>query len=449
MPSGKNILLINPWIYDFTAYDFWMKPLGLLYVAALLRKHTNSQLYFIDCLDRAHPGLMSRLKTKPDGRGPFWKEEVTKPSVLSAVPRKFSRYGLPVPLFHHELEKIPRPDLVLVSGTMTYWYPGVQFVIELIRQRFGRIPIALGGIYPTLMPDHARREIDADFVLEGPAERTIHSLVREVFGPAVSGDISCGSLYDLPWPAFDLLRDRTALPLLTSRGCPFGCSFCASPILFEGFEQIPPNAVVSLLEDMHRRYKTRHIAFYDDSLLLNKAGHIVPLLERIVESRLPLAFHTPNGLHIKEIDASIASLFRRANFQSLYLSQESFDPNILADACPKVSPDDLELALGHLTHAGYDTSAVNVYLLMGLPGQDVEGIRESILRVQKLGARPRLAYFSPVPKTKAWRILTAKGVFSENTDPLLHNKAVFPYMWGEISPEEFTSLKEMADNPPA
>ncbi|RLC23795.1 MAG: B12-binding domain-containing radical SAM protein, partial [Deltaproteobacteria bacterium] len=49
-----NILLVNPWIHDFAAYDFWAKPLGLLSLASILRQHGFSITY-IDCLDRFHP----------------------------------------------------------------------------------------------------------------------------------------------------------------------------------------------------------------------------------------------------------------------------------------------------------------------------------------------------------------------------------------------------------
>jgi len=53
--SGYKILLINPWIYDFTAYDFWLKPLGLLYMASIIEKYTDAKISFIDCLDTSHP----------------------------------------------------------------------------------------------------------------------------------------------------------------------------------------------------------------------------------------------------------------------------------------------------------------------------------------------------------------------------------------------------------
>ena len=120
MPSKKDILLINPWIYDFTAYDFWLKPLGLLYVASLLRKNADVRLSFIDCLDRHHPLLPKKMKVIVDGRGPFPKQEVSKPAVLKEIPRKYSRYGIPIPLFLQELESVPRPDLVLLGCTRTH-----------------------------------------------------------------------------------------------------------------------------------------------------------------------------------------------------------------------------------------------------------------------------------------------------------------------------------------
>jgi hypothetical protein len=57
MSVPKNILLVNPWIYDFTAYDFWVRPLGLLVMGAVLRQGMGCRLRLLDCLDRHHPGL--------------------------------------------------------------------------------------------------------------------------------------------------------------------------------------------------------------------------------------------------------------------------------------------------------------------------------------------------------------------------------------------------------
>lgn len=448
MPSPKDVLLINPWIFDFTAYDFWMRPLGLLYVGALLREYTNSRLHLVDCLDRHHPQLPKKAKSKRDGRGPFFKEEVSKPSVLRDVPRKFSRYGIPLTLFFDQLDQLPQPDMVLVTCTMTYWYPGARLVIELIRQKFGRVPVVLGGVYATLLPGHAKGATDADFVLEGPGERELLPLMREVFGDKFCPDLRFEKLKSIPWPAFDLLSDRNTLPVLTSRGCPYDCSYCASSLLFKGFDQESPERIVEHIECLHRVHQTKNIALYDDALLLNKTKHIIPILEQVIRKEIPVAFHTPNGLHVAEIDAGLASLIKRANFQSLFLSQESFDENVLEDSCSKVSSTDLEVALDHLKNAGYRPSEINVYLMVGLPGQGVKGIRESIRRVQALGARPRLAYFSPVPGTATWDSLITKGIIQSDVDPLLHNKVAFPYTWGQMFPSDFESLKDLIRTDP-
>ena len=53
------VLCINPWIYDFTAYDLWTKPLGLLYIAAFLRQR-GVRVEVIDCLDKWQPELLNQ-----------------------------------------------------------------------------------------------------------------------------------------------------------------------------------------------------------------------------------------------------------------------------------------------------------------------------------------------------------------------------------------------------
>jgi len=445
MSSPKNVLFINPWIYDFTAYDFWLKPLGFLYLAEVVRRHGRVKVHFIDCLDRSRPQPGEKPGRKADGRGPFHKEEVPKPAVLKNVPRRYSRYGIPVSRFLQELDGVPTPDAVFLTCTMTYWYPGVQAVTDLVRKKFGRVPIVLGGIYATLLPDHARSHSGADIVVRGAGEDRIFEVLREIFGDGFRHDARFNRLDDLPQPAFDLLRDRTWLPILSSRGCPFRCTFCASRLLHERFEQRDPLSVASEIEGYFRRYGTRHFSFYDDALLLNKQNHIIPLLQAILRKDIPVNFHTPNGLHIREIDAGLADLLWRSRVASLYLSQETFDEELLEAKTPKVKPGDLERVLRHLENAGYRRRDISVYLIAGLPGQDASGIRESIRNVQRLGATPRLAFFSPIPGTVEWENLVASGTLPRDGDPLLFNKLTFPYVWGTLTPDDFRAIKALLE----
>jgi radical SAM superfamily enzyme YgiQ (UPF0313 family) len=136
---------------------------------------------------------------------------------------------------------------------------------------------------------------------------------------------------------------------------------------------------------------------------------------------------------------------KKAGVRSLYLSQESVDAAVIRKACPKVAEGDLEKAIVCFEKAGYQRDDINVYLIAGLPNQDVAGIKESILHVRRLGANVRLAYFSPIPGTPVWQGLVDKGILKKDTDPLIYNKLVFPYLWGDFSPEDFESLRNILE----
>ncbi len=400
MPPSKNILLINPWIYDFTAYDFWMKPLGLLYVASLIRRFTPHSVSFIDCLDRSHPGLKKPPAIKADGRGPFPKEEVPKPAVVRDVPRRFSRYGIPVAVFEEELARSPKPDVVLLTSAMTYWYPGVQAVVDLVRRRFGSVPVVLGGIYATLCPEHARAETGADLVVPGPAGAALFTALAAALDSSPFSIPDLPGPDDLPLPAFDLLRDKTCLPVLTSRGCPFRCSFCASSLLNAGFEQRPVASVLAEILSSRASFGTRHFAFYDDAFLSGKEGHAWPLLEGLSAAARPLSFHTPNGLHLREVDGTTARLLRAAGVRSIYLSLESTDGALMRERSPKASVEDLARALGELERVGYERRAVGVYLIMGLPGQGGAGVADSVRFVRGLGRDAPVRLFFADPRDR-------------------------------------------------
>ena len=143
-----NILLVNPWIHDFAAYDFWAKPMGLLILTAILRQHGFTVSY-LDCLDRFHPNAPQTDPNTRHGRGPYLKEQISKPKGLEDVPRNFSRYGVRPDWFRADLLSIAKPDLIFITSLMTYWYPDVQEAIGIIKYTYPDIPLVLGGIYAT------------------------------------------------------------------------------------------------------------------------------------------------------------------------------------------------------------------------------------------------------------------------------------------------------------
>ena len=111
-----QILLINPWVTDFAAYDFWMKPLGLLYVGSFLsaRGHT---VRLVDCMNRFQQerGFDITGEQHHYGTGKFHREIIEKPDCLSHVPRHFNRYGIQGNLFRELVIDVFRPDIVLMT----------------------------------------------------------------------------------------------------------------------------------------------------------------------------------------------------------------------------------------------------------------------------------------------------------------------------------------------
>jgi radical SAM superfamily enzyme YgiQ (UPF0313 family) len=437
---AKKILLFNPWITDFTAYDFWLKPLALLQLSAWLKHCPDLAVFFIDCLDRFHPEV-KKSRTRKDGRGPYPKQEIPKPEPLKDIPRKYSRYGLPVSTVRQQLSAIPVPDVVMISGLMTYWYPGVQTAVELIREKFGPVPIILGGTYPSLVPWHAGRFSGADIVMEGHWENQLRAILIDIMGNWPASSLESGWDLFSSTADYSLLSNKVSLPMMTSRGCPFRCSFCAGPILNPLFRQAKPEWVLRDIKKMISIYGVRHITFYDDALLIHKEEHLYPVLRGVIDEELPVAFHSPNGLHVKEIDRKTAFLLKESGFKTLFLSQESTSARFLDRSSPKVSPGDLQEALTGLESAGYKRNDIHVYLMVGLPDQKYDEVRQSILDVRSLGARPSLSQYSPVPGTKDWRRMCESGRLHDRSDPLFHNKVAVQYLGNGLTPRDYDSLK--------
>ena len=113
---------------------------------------------------------------------------------------------------------------------MTYWYPGVIAAINLAREHFPGVPVILGGIYASLCPEHAQQHTGADRVVTGPGEAAILGILEEVtgFSPPVPIFPDPEDLDAMPYPALDLLEHPSFIPILTSRGCPLDCTYCAS-----------------------------------------------------------------------------------------------------------------------------------------------------------------------------------------------------------------------------
>ncbi|MCX5781255.1 MAG: radical SAM protein [Elusimicrobia bacterium] len=276
----SNFLLINPPIYDFAAYDLWAKPLGLLYISAILKQYGHKSI-LLDCMDRNHP-LMPKTESKEYGCGPYYNTVVEKPEILAKIPRKYKRYGLPNESITKILNEIDRPDYILVSSGMTYWYLGVFEVIRTAKEKFKDTPIILGGNYASLCFDHAKEHSGADFVVENGMSGLYSSLLK--LGLKIRGLKEPFNNY--PAPDYEGYKKNEYIAIRTSLGCPFNCGYCAIKTL-AGKRWQTKSAETVINEIVYFAGQgIENIAFYDDALLYDAKNHIIPILKGLIERKL-------------------------------------------------------------------------------------------------------------------------------------------------------------------
>jgi radical SAM superfamily enzyme YgiQ (UPF0313 family) len=432
--SPPHILLINPWITDFAAYNLWIKPLGLLYIASLL-KDNGFRITLIDCLNLP-------LKTKRYGDGKFFKTKIEKPLPLKSIPRNYGLYGIPEEILLKRLSFLEEPDLICVSSGMTYWYPGVFKLIEMTRNFFKKALIILGGTYATLCYEHAKKYSGADVVFKGGNEWEAIRQISDLTGFQLRTQNSKLLTGELPYPSFDLYPSLSYACITTSRGCPFQCSYCASPFLTKGFSKREPFKVVEEIEYWTTQYHINNIAFYDDALLIEPSNHFMPIMKEVIKRGIHCNFHTPNAIHIKEINEEVADLLFRGGFKTIRLGLETSNEVRQLETGGKVDNQGFREAIKHLKRAGYSSEEMGVYILVGFPGQRVGEVEESIAFVKEVGAKPMMVEYSPIPHTPLFEKAKKMSQFDIEKEPLYHNNTIIPCQWDGFNLDDYKKLKE-------
>jgi radical SAM superfamily enzyme YgiQ (UPF0313 family) len=162
-------------------------------------------------------------------------------------------------------------DLVAVS---TY-SAQVQEAYELAdRYRADGVPVVMGGLHVTALPEEAAEHCDAVVIGEG------ETAWRKVLQDAESGNLKGRytaeddfPLAEAPMPAYELLEpDKyNRLTVQASRGCPFQCEFCASSILLTGrYKQKPVDRVLAEVDRIRQLWRRPFLEFADDNAFVNK-----------------------------------------------------------------------------------------------------------------------------------------------------------------------------------
>jgi hypothetical protein len=424
----KRVLLLNPPIYDFTAYDFWIKPLGLLTVAGRLNGIVDLTLF--DYLDRCHPSVATASGGKDLwSKGRFNSIRIEKPAIFSSIPRYFNRFGLDRAIFQQFLRENAPFDFVLVQTVMTYWYLGIVEVIEDIRSLCPDASIVLGGPYATICPDHCR-SLGADLVVEGS---DLALLWQHMAVTPFTSQIPYYAAYP---------KLKSAAIKLTD-GCPFDCTYCCADRLFSGFAARPPAESIRILEYLCSR-RVGDIAFYDDALLYQPENALVPFLAYVIEKGTKVNFHTPNGLHSRFIDAELAKLMVRAGFKTFHLGFEIASGDWQKQTGSKVFSDELASSAKFLLSAGANPAGITAYQILGHPHSSPAQMEDSMRLANSLGIRIMLSDFSPIPGTPDGQYCRK---WIDLAEPLNHNKTAFAItLWGNDQVNRLKKLCKKLNN---
>ena len=426
-------LLINPYIYDFAAYNFWSSPLGLLYVGSILREN-GFEIKLIDCME------VQENKRKEDGRAPFIKEKVTNPASLKGIKKHFRRYGISPQELKKRLSDSDEPDLILVTSIMTYWYPGTQEVVRIAREVFPGSKIIVGGIYPTLCDNLAADTLkEADLIVKSNEIEKFYSFIENTFSISLSKKPLMDDLDALPFPCYDLYDSIAFVPLLTSFGCAFKCTYCATPYMHPAIIRRSPASVIDEINFWQHRGVKKYV-IYDDSFLYKKEIYAKPLLKSIRELPFKIDIYNPNAINAAFIDEELAMLLANTGFQEVRIGLESINPVAQKNMGGKVNLKSFERALFLLKKAGFNNN-IYVYILAGLPFQKWEEVKETIDYVVALGAKPYIAEYTPIPHTVLFEQFYRSARYPIMENAIYQNNALFPFAWEGFTEENLKFLK--------
>jgi radical SAM superfamily enzyme YgiQ (UPF0313 family) len=408
----RKALLISPPVYDTQYWERWSMPHGLLKVATYL-KNAGYETRLIDCLSlspgkhklRMRKKQLVRVGTKERWSPVAWPIERLSPDVKTLY-----SFGKTIEELKEELRDNLFfswvPDEIWITSIMSYWWESTRDVVSLCREYFPNATIRVGGIYPTLAPDHAAEKLGlaSPLVISGESLdlKNETQVSRHLI---VKGEIPAAN--DLPLALELYSESGGSYPnytiLTTSRGCPRDCEYCAAYVL--SGRKVRARTADSVIDEIGAKYEqgVRDFCFYEDNLLMAKKN-FQEILERIIERKRELKgieLHSPEGLEIRLVEVELAKLMKEAGFRRVYLPLESINHDFIA----KFERDFYNLqhfdsAVKAFEQAGFTKPQdINVFVLFGLPGEDLQHVYDTAIFAANRTGSVIPMLFAPVPGT--------------------------------------------------
>ena len=390
-PAGSNWV---PGKKDVTAVANRMAPLGLLSIAAYLEKEGHTVSVY-DCLGPGMP-LDNRIHTK---------------AIIGC-----------------------HPDMVGFSATTSGFLDGYELA-EQIKQINDEITIVFGGVHISSIGASLLNDYPAiDFLCLGEGELSMAELAvggapasipgivrRDMDGPVENSSREHIPELDLlPFPAYEKLKGFPkgySLPLfsyaltpgatmVTSRGCPYRCSFCDRSVFKQGFRYNSAEYVYEHIRYLRKRFGVRHVNIYDDLFTANRK-RIAELCELLISDPPGMQFNC--AVRVGHCDDELLEMLKRAGFLQLSLGIETGDPDLMKVHKPGVYLHEVQDTVRRIQREGLRAKGL---FMMGLPGETPETIRKTSDLVISLGLDDmNMSKFTPFPGAPVWDTIFQEGAF--------------------------------------
>jgi anaerobic magnesium-protoporphyrin IX monomethyl ester cyclase len=248
-----------------------------------------------------------------------------------------------------------KPDIIGFN-TLTLGY---QQVLKMARLVKGNALIVAGGAHATIMPQDMLQECDIIVRCEGEitfSEILSGKPLQNIDGIAYKydGQIRLNNdrkridnLDELPIPAYQLfnMKGYRIYGILGSRGCPYDCLFCASPVLWNRVMRLrSPKNIVNEIQYLTENYEVKHIFFQDDTFNLTiKRG--IDICDEMIERNLGITFATQMRANKECVSDDLFRKMKEANCVEMSFGIESYSNKVMKALNKNLTTDEAKQAV--------------------------------------------------------------------------------------------------------